>query len=427
MIFSNGLPTSDLRECSRRKSMKAVDSATSMQHLAGCNSNGETGRRERAFTLIELLVVIAVIGVLAALLLPAVQRAREAARRTQCINNLKQLGLAFHNYVDVNRVYPPGCLDLYADEGNPWSDPTGIAILNAFFSPPLQIAIPNQFLWTRKKGLPNPIFVRVSQMPSAPPLELGGWALIAPWSWHAFILPQIEQSTINLDFDLVSNCGSVNWGKSLSRNSGAPPFNAGVKTVIPTYVCPSAALPHPPEYAYTTYRGVVGAQPYPDLGGFGDPNPNPQADPNFIADTQNPLWSTNGILFVNSMIRPEDVTDGLSNTVIVGESWFGFWGDGSSCCSRFRNDMPSLSQVAGEPAPTDFDLTWNGGSHQSDPKNCGPVPLPLQFFGFGSQHDQAVNFALADGSVRPINRSIDRSLLRLLAMRADGAPIPSEY
>src|ERR1700754_3649564 len=75
----------------------------------------------RAFTLIELLVVIAIIAVLIALLLPAVQAAREAARRASCVNNLKQIGLALHNYESTNSVFPPGRINTYvAGNGHCW-------------------------------------------------------------------------------------------------------------------------------------------------------------------------------------------------------------------------------------------------------------------------------------------------------------------
>jgi prepilin-type N-terminal cleavage/methylation domain-containing protein len=347
----------------------------------------------RGFTLIELLVVIAIIGVLAALILPAVQRAREAARRTQCLNNLKQLSLACQNYHDTHKCFPSADIDP-GFPSDSFIDPTGSAQY-IIFQQQAQLGVQERYSIDGSRVLPTGN------------LSIGNWVVAAPWSWHALILSQIEQANIGVRFDLQKN-DVLNL--------------SAIQIPLAIFTCPSALLPNTRPsafcttvgvsypivangenpgsvtgggYAYTTYRGVMGAEP------LTDPTSN-------LGEVD---WLQNGVLFPNSAVKISDITDGTSNTLLMGDSRYGFWGDGSSCCARFRNDRST---------PTDFDSYWFY------------VPQPLsrptiQYFSFGSLHDDLVNFALCDGSCRPIAKSIDKNLVRKLATRAEGTPIDSDY
>ncbi|QDT65135.1 DUF1559 domain-containing protein [Calycomorphotria hydatis] len=145
------------------------------------------------FTLIELLVVIAIIATLVALLLPAVQQAREAARRSQCQNNLKQIGIAFHNYHDAHRTLPPMVVVNESDSAYGFHS-------NAVAYPPLGDAVED-------------------------------------WAWSAFLLPFVEQAA------LYQKLGISDGDKSLEDQYNATAPNRFIDEYISTYRCPSDTGP----------------------------------------------------------------------------------------------------------------------------------------------------------------------------------------
>jgi prepilin-type N-terminal cleavage/methylation domain-containing protein len=314
-------------------------------------------RRRSAFTLIELLVVIAIIGVLIGLLLPAVQKVREAANRMSCSNNLHQLALAVHDYHDSFGTLPIDSIYSY--------DPT----------------------------MPN-------------------------WSWLSHLLPQFEQGNLF----------------QAAKVTGNPPNNINqslTQIVIPVkaFLCPSdnAAFGAPVSFPdnYDMFDPVLGALTYSvscyraNTGanwGGGPPNSAlwwgtlPQwcvADPN----NSNPntqydgCAAGNGVIYeTNTPLRITDITDGTSNTFMIGEAVS--TKDHMTAWCHMDNTIGTCAIPPNAKDPStglDFppDQWWN-------------------HYSFTSNHAGGVQFAMTDGSVRFIPNSIDLNTYRALATRAGG-------
>ncbi len=314
----------------------------------------------RGFTLIELLVVMAIIALLASLLLPAVQRVREAGRRTQCLNNLKQIVLAMHNYESAHRAFPPGFITWRANQVSNFLLP---------FPEPVQIPLANQRT-----------------------LQLVHWSMSPDWGWHAFLLPYMDRGTVQLNFQ------TDKWGSGAAPGTGSMrnENTEALGTSIPSYVCPSAPVPNrTPEIwgirvGLATYRGCMGTNMTYSNGAW-----HPM-----------PAGMSNGMLNRDTVVTLRDVVDGTSTTLLVGDSPYGFWGDGYSCCARVRTD---INPATGVPRAL-FDEYWH------DPDVNGNQNL-LQFFGFGSSHGDICCFGFVDGSVKPISKLIDENVFKFLATR----------
>ncbi len=322
--------------------------------------------RRRGLTLIELLVVIAIIAVLIGLLLPAVQKVREAAARIQCQNNLKQIGLALHNYHDANGHLPPGYT----------------------FVPPDPVT-------TGGKG---PAWDRLPPGFYLDPTDPG-------WGWAAYLLPYLEQDPLYRRFDLA---------KSLT----SPSLIGSTDLPLAAYTCPADR--ETGRYQVLNWSGdLVGpaatnsyAACYGALGvlvGFPDQG--------------------NGVFYRNSRTRLTDITDGTSGTLAVGErgalfvqaAWAGAISNGTV---RTTPNAPVYgSQVTTAPAMPLARVGWKSvNSPWSEPVDFfSPHRLTCNFlFCDGSVH------AIRPGTAYGLKFPPDVVVLQALATRAGGEPTP-EY
>jgi prepilin-type N-terminal cleavage/methylation domain-containing protein len=320
----------------------------------------------KAFTLVELLVVMAIIGVLVGLLLPAVQKIRQAADITTCKNNLKQIGLALHNYHDANGSFPAGYIRI--DDG-PKSH--GISIGGS-------IGPPNG------GGLvPPPILDRPADWMIQP--QRPGWG------WAALLLPYIEQ-------------GNLNHLIIYSLPVESPASKNARTTILRLYTCPSDS--NTGVFMVQSDLGedlaLAATNSYAACYGFGGiPVTQPEEG--------------NGIFFRNSRIRIADVTDGTSGTLAIGERgalftqtpWAGVMTHGTA---HITAGAPVWSaRVMPTPAMV---LARIGYVPLNDPYS--------EAFDFFSPHSQYVLFVFADGAVHPLSVTIDPLVLQNLATRADG-------
>ncbi len=338
--------------------------------------------RHRGFTLVELLVVIAIIGVLVSLLLPAVQAAREAARRMSCVNNIKNVALAVHNFHGAKKRIPYDVND----------GKFGREIYRYGPDDPDVEASPSPYAKNRENRLTGK-------------------------GWLVDILPFVEEQAFydqlkpGFDESITNNTFSSSGGMGRSE------LRALIQRQLPLLTCPSDPSAQPTggmfpfpvtiEVAVTSYKGVAGDTA---VGAdFFDGLWNDQEFGSF--DDCFETLGCNGLFWkmgYYDRISFRQITDGLSNTLMIGEAVasqdphsfaYGSEGDWASCNVQFNYFSPQdYESIRGS-------LEW------------------VNVRGFRSLHPGGGNFAMSDASVRFIAEGLDHQLYRALSTKDGGEAV----
>jgi prepilin-type N-terminal cleavage/methylation domain-containing protein/prepilin-type processing-associated H-X9-DG protein len=336
-------------------------------------------RSRSGFTLIELLVVIAIIAILIGLLLPAVQKVREAAARSSCTNNLHQIALAAMNYESTYQVLPSGSLQ--SPNGNTGSDGTwngpGCGALAQILPYMEQTAIYNQV----PAQYFSPTAADAPWAYSTPPYDPNGNATgiipVASSVIKSYLCPSDNANTPHVSgmFDeLYPGNGCVGWSGTTPPPTAANMCGDYLPPPTPGYLFPAA----------TNYAG--------NAGGLG-PYTGLEASPNYLYP---------GVYYPNSKTKLTSITDGTSNTLGFGET------------------------LGGNGVTLDFNLAWFGAG--SMPVAWGlQTAQNAQWYTFSSRHTGVVNFAMCDGSVRNVSITIDSYTLRVVAGMSDGLVPTSSF
>jgi len=327
--------------------------------------------RRQGFTLVELLVVIAIIGILIALWLPAVQAAREAARRSQCSNHLKQMGLALHNYNSCHGRFPAG----------------------------------------------------------ATSHATTGW--VYGFAWGVAILPFAEQGPLYDKLDKIGTGSVSSYPHTGLIYTGHNEFNGRVLSgvAIPYMFCPSSSLP---QFVLTgsTPPGPAGAASptYTAITGAIDHSSAVDNDGESNIHRAKGIQSRGGVLLPRQCLTFRDITDGSSNTLMVGEQ-SGWCYDSSGTRYNCRSDYSHAFCMGATPSDvTDnrwFNTTtvryginyrvWNAAGIGNASYPCN---RPIQ-----SAHPGGAQVLLADGSARFLSETLALQTLFDLSNRDDGHPI----